>query len=343
MELTVKENPPGIIETIFLGGGTPTILSPIQMEYLLNNIKRCFPAWAADYEFTVEANPGTTNTKLLTIMQKGGVNRISFGAQTFQPTLLREIGRIHSVEDVTRSIVNAREVGFGNLSLDLMFGLPNQTVKDVEDSLHRLMDLGPDHVSCYSLKIEEGTPFHALHLKNQLPLPTEENEFEMYQLIRSFLRQHGFAQYEISNFAPRGKESRHNLTYWYNDEYYGLGTGAHGYVKGNRYENVKGLDIYNEMIQKDYLPIKETYHVSCAEDMENFMILGLRLMEGVNKNSFSSRYKRDIQTVFGGVLGSLNERGLIQITDETIKLTDKGILFGNNVFASFLGVLEDIH
>lgn len=342
MELTVEQTPPGVIDTFFLGGGTPTILSSSQMEYLLQNVKRCFPHWASDYEFTVEANPGTTNRKLLATMRQGGVNRISFGAQTFQPTLLREIGRIHSVEDIIDSVENARRVGFDNLSLDLMFGLPNQSVRDVETSLIQLRSLSPDHVSCYSLKVEEGTPFHALHLQNQLPLPTEEHEFEMYQLIRCYLREHGYSQYEISNFAPSGKESRHNLTYWHNNEYYGLGTGAHGYMRGKRHENVKDLGMYIKMIKMNQLPVKESFPISSVEDMENFMILGLRLMEGISKASFFSRYHCDVDEVFGTILNNLEEHGFIQrICSDRIVLTEKGLLFGNDVFASFLGA--DIH
>jgi oxygen-independent coproporphyrinogen-3 oxidase len=341
MERTVLEVPPGEIHSIFIGGGTPTVLTPRQMEKLLSAIRHHFPAWSEDLEFTVEANPGTTGPELLSVMREGGVNRISFGAQTFRPELLREIGRIHGVREIGESVRTARDAGFANVSLDLMFGLPRQTVQDVRETLEAAVSLQPDHFSCYSLKVEEGTLFHWLYERDQLPLPTEDEELEMYQLTRSFLARHGYRQYEVSNFARPGKESRHNTTYWLNEEYYGLGAGAHGYVNGVRHANVKGIKEYIGRLACGGRPVAETNVVSRAEEMENFMILGLRLLEGVSRTRFFEQYGVRIEDVFGTVVADLVGKGLLEEKGDRIALTESGLLFGNDVFAAFLGSVEE--
>ena len=200
MQRTVAEWPPVEIDTVFVGGGTPTVLTPPQMERFLKAVRTYFPL-APDVEFTMEANPGTTDIDKLTAMKEGGVNRISFGVQSFDNGLLERIGRIHSVEDVYRSIENARKVGFTNLSIDLMFGLPGQTVELLRDSVNKAMELGLPHYSIYSLKVEENTLFHKLYERNELPLPPEEEEFNMFILLMDMLKSNGYAHYEISNFA----------------------------------------------------------------------------------------------------------------------------------------------
>ncbi|MBA4493124.1 radical SAM family heme chaperone HemW [Paenactinomyces guangxiensis] len=336
MAMTVQEVSPREIQAIFIGGGTPTVLTPEQMRKLLNRISRYFPDWTADLEFTVEANPGTTGPELLQVMREGGVNRISFGAQTFRPDLLQKIGRIHGVEDIERSVDQAREAGFDNLSLDLMFGLPEQTVEDMEEALEKAVSLGPDHFSCYSLKVEEGTLFHRLYERKELPLPSEDEELEMYQLTRSYLDKQGYRQYEVSNFAKPGRESRHNSTYWLNEEYYGLGAGAHGYMNRVRHANLKGIRAYIEKVENGTRPVAEQYTVDRTEEMENFMILGLRLLDGVSRTRFQSLYGTTVEETFGPALSRLLEQGLIQKKGDRIALTEKGLIFGNEVFASFL-------
>jgi putative oxygen-independent coproporphyrinogen III oxidase len=225
MQRTVEQWPPVEIDTVFVGGGTPTVLTPPQMERFLKAVRTYFPL-APNVEFTMEANPGTTDIDKLTAMKAGGVNRISFGVQSFDNGLLERIGRIHNVDDVYRSIENARAVGFSNLSIDLMFGLPGQTVELLRDSVSRAMELGLPHYSIYSLKVEENTLFHKLYERNELPLPPEEEEFNMFILLMDMLKENGYAHYEISNFAKPGYESRHNSTYWRNEPYYGLGAGV---------------------------------------------------------------------------------------------------------------------
>lgn len=340
MEKATARVKPEQISTIYIGGGTPTVLNPRQMKKLLKDLRFYFPNRSADLEFTVEANPGTTNPELLSVMREGGVNRISFGAQTFRQDLLKKIGRIHGAEEIRGSVDLARKAGFNNLTLDLMFGLPEQTVDDVKQSLFEAVSLGPDHFSCYSLKVEEGTRFYDLQQQNRLVLPDEDEELEMYQWTRSFLREKGYMQYEVSNFSRPGYESRHNITYWLNEEYYGLGVGAHGYVDRIRYANVKGIKEYVYQIKNNSLPVKESYLVSASEDMENFMILGLRLLQGVKQSRFFQRYGVGVEEVFATALNNLQQKNLLTVDKDWIRLTDQGLLFGNHVFASFLGSVE---
>ncbi|RAL26046.1 radical SAM family heme chaperone HemW [Thermoflavimicrobium daqui] len=336
MELITREVPPKEIDTIFIGGGTPTVLSPKQMERLLTSIAKFFPHRSPTLEFTVEANPGTTGMELLQVMRAGGINRISFGAQTFRHDLLQKIGRIHGVREIEQSVEQARQAGFDNLSLDLMFGLPDQTVDDMKETLSEAVKLAPDHFSCYSLKIEEGTLFHHLYEREQLPLPSEDDELQMYNLIRNQLYKEGYEQYEVSNFAKPGKESKHNTVYWLNEEYYGLGTGAHGYIHKVRYANIKGVKEYIRKLQEQKRPMQESYQVSEREDMENFMILGLRLLKGVSRARFHSLYHKSLEEVYGSVIEHFVQLGLLVRNHDRIKLTDKGLIYGNEVFASFL-------
>ncbi|OME86779.1 coproporphyrinogen III oxidase [Paenibacillus sp. FSL A5-0031] len=340
MQRTVAEWPPVEIDTVFVGGGTPTVLTPPQMERFLKAVRTYFPL-APDVEFTMEANPGTTDIDKLTAMKEGGVNRISFGVQSFDNGLLERIGRIHSVDDVYRSIENARKVGFTNLSIDLMFGLPGQTVELLRDSVNKAMELGLPHYSIYSLKVEENTLFHKLYERNELPLPPEEEEFNMFILLMDMLKQNGYGHYEISNFAEPGYESRHNSTYWRNEPYYGLGAGAHGYVNRMRHVNLKGITPYIDAASSK-LPRLETFEVTEAEAMEDLMMVGLRLLSGVPASRFSNQFEgQKLEDKFGDVIHKLMKDGLLeaeQTEDDIIyRLTDKGVLLGNEVFGAFIG------
>jgi len=339
MEQTVQALPPETIRKVFVGGGTPTVLNPVQMKRFLDSVSRHFPV-ARDAEFTMEANPGTTDPAKLEAMLAGGVNRISFGAQSFDNELLKAIGRIHEADDVIRSIGNAREAGFTNLSIDLMFGLPRQTLKHLADSVTTALQLDLPHYSLYSLKVEENTLFHRLYERGELPLPEEDLEVEMYQHLRDRLGAAGYAQYEISNFAKPGRESRHNSTYWHNEPYYGLGAGAHGYAGGERHLNIKGVQAYIDAANEG-LPRKETNAVPVREAMEDFMMVGLRLLEGVRGEEFKKQFAgASLEDVFGPVLGKLVGQGLIESFGEGVtagyRLTETGIPLGNEVFGAFL-------
>lgn len=339
MELTVQANPPGRIKSIFVGGGTPTVLKPDEMEYFLQSVKRHFPAWSDDIEFSMEANPGTTDLEKLSVMREGGVNRISFGVQAFQNSLLTGIGRIHDTDDVYRSLENARRAGFDNMSIDLMFGLPNQTLDMLAESVDKALELGLPHYSIYSLKVEENTLFHTMYQRNQLPLPDEEDELNMYLLLMERMQAAGYKQYEISNFAKPGFESRHNMTYWRNEDYYGLGAGAHGYIGRQRHVNIKGVNPYNEAANQG-LPRLESFEVSREEAMEDFLMVGLRVLDGVSRSRFRQQFGISMEEVFAGPLNKMVGAGLLDSTDDGYKLSSKGILFGNDVFAEFIGSLS---
>ncbi|WP_310551982.1 radical SAM family heme chaperone HemW [Paenibacillus glufosinatiresistens] len=341
MELTVRDNPPGTIRSIFVGGGTPTVLKPDEMAFFLASVRKHFPNWAEDIEFSMEANPGTTDPDKLAVMKEGGVNRVSFGVQAFQNDLLGGIGRIHNTDDVYRSLENARAAGLDNLSIDLMFGLPNQTVDMLAESVRRALELNLPHYSIYSLKVEENTLFHTLFNKNQLPLPNEEDELRMYQLLMEEMAAAGYKQYEISNFAKPGKESRHNIAYWRNRDYYGLGAGAHGYAKRLRHVNIKGVNPYNEACRSG-LPRLETHAVPEAEAMEDFMMVGLRMLDGICGEDFQAQFGRPVEDIFGPQLHKLVSAGLLEREGGTYRLSSKGILFGNDVFGEFVGTVEEI-
>jgi len=335
MALTTEMQPPGVIETIFVGGGTPTVLTPEQMEYFLASVHRAFPSMHPNLEFSMEANPGTTDLEKLRVMRAGGVNRISFGVQSFNNQLLSEIGRIHNTDDVYRSIENARAAGFDNMSIDLMFGLPNQTLEMLDDSITKALALDLPHYSIYSLKVEENTLFHTMYQKNQLPLPDEDIELEMYLLLMKRMKEAGYEQYEISNFAKPGKASQHNMKYWLNESYYGIGAGAHGYVNRQRHVNIKGVQAYNDAARKG-LPRLDQFVVSPNEAMEDFMMVGLRMMQGVTRAHFQEQFGAELDEVYAPQLSKLLQAGLIEATADGYKLSDRGVLFGNDVFAEFI-------
>ena len=335
MEMTVSRHPADRIDSIFVGGGTPTVLTPEQMAYFLRSVMDYFGARSSGCEFTMEANPGTTDSEKLAVMREGGVNRISFGVQSFDNRLLKTIGRIHDTDDVYRSIENARRAGFDNLSIDLMLGLPNQTAADFEATLAEALRLGLEHYSAYSLKIEENTLFYTLYQKNELPLPEEEEELNMYLAAIRKMKDAGYEQYEISNFAKPGRSSRHNQAYWRNQAYYGLGAGAHGYISGMRHVNIKGVQAYIEAC-KSGLPIKETHRVSRREAMEDFMMVGLRMLSGVTDEAFRAQFGVRISDVFEPQLKKLVENGLLIAEEGRYRLSEQGVLFGNEVFGAFL-------
>ncbi|BBI34759.1 radical SAM family heme chaperone HemW [Cohnella abietis] len=337
MKLTVEELPPTVIDTVFVGGGTPTVLTPPQMTRFLQSVKKYFPL-AENVEFTMEANPGTTDLEKLRAMKEGGVNRISFGAQTFDDGLLATIGRIHAAQDVIQSIANAKEAGFTNLSIDLMFGLPNQTLQQLKDSVTKALELDLPHYSLYGLKVEENTLFHRLYQRDELPLPEEDDELAMYEHLMERLGAAGYRHYEISNFAKPGYESQHNRTYWHNEPYYGLGAGAHGYALGMRHINIKGVQPYIDSANKK-LPRLEENAVSIEEAMGDFMMVGLRLQEGVTQESFGRQFVgANLEATFGAALSKMCSQGLLEKVEQPAgyRLTAKGILFGNDVFGAFV-------
>ncbi|CAG9608102.1 radical SAM family heme chaperone HemW [Pseudoneobacillus rhizosphaerae] len=337
MELTLKTLPTNHLETIFVGGGTPTALSATQLADLCESVNRQLP-FNDKTEFTFEANPGDLSLEKFEILKAAGVNRISFGVQTFNETLLKKIGRTHRPRDVYQSIEWAKKVGFENISIDLIYGLPEQTLKDFEETLEIAFSLNIPHYSGYSLIIEPKTVFYNQMRKGKLPIVGEDLEAKMYGMLMNQMATHGFEQYEISNFSKAGFESKHNLTYWNNDLYYGFGAGAHSYVNGYRKANYGPLKKYMEPLEREELPIMEEHLVTREEKMEEEMFLGLRKTKGVSIGNFEKRYGTSPLEYFSKAIQEVKERNLIDIADNHIFLTRKGRFLGNEVFQSFIGI-----
>ncbi|MGJ3415574.1 radical SAM family heme chaperone HemW [Bacillus sp. I-2] len=339
MQYTIEQKGEQELKTIFIGGGTPTSLTVSQLNQLMNSIHRVLKPTKNLIEFAVEANPDELSLEKLHVLKAAGVNRLSFGVQTFEDDLLKKIGRVHQKKDVLTSFERARAVGFDNISLDLMFGLPHQEKHHVMNSLETAFSLGAEHYSVYSLIVEPKTVFYNLMQKGKLHLPPQEREAEMYELVMDEMERHGLKQYEISNYAKPGFESQHNLTYWSNEDYFGFGAGAHGYVDGIRNVNAGPVKHYLELIDQTGFPYKETHHVTKAEQIEEEMFLGLRKIEGVKSADFQAKYGAAPEALFSTVLEDLEEKGLIVNDDKGIRLTRKGKLLGNEVFQAFLGEL----
>jgi oxygen-independent coproporphyrinogen III oxidase len=325
------------LQTVFFGGGTPTLLSASQLTRIFDAL-RCHFQFADGYEMTIEANPGTVDQKKFRALVDGGVNRISFGAQTLNPTLLMAIGRSHDKDAILESIAGAKDAGIQRINVDLMFGLPEQSLRDVEQSIEELVSLDVEHISAYWLKVEPGTPFAKWQAQGLLPLPGEDEEADMYDLVRDRLQQLGYVHYEVSNFARPFGEARHNLVYWRNEPYLAAGVAAHGLVNGERYENVKSLKEYTSLIRRGERPIAERHTVSRYEACEDTMMLGLRLCEGVSNARFSERHGVSIESIFGTQIQRLMQNGLLEWHGQYLRLTDAAWPVANLVFEQFVGI-----
>ncbi|WP_214724410.1 MULTISPECIES: radical SAM family heme chaperone HemW [Exiguobacterium] len=334
IELTLKQYPTDHLETIFIGGGTPTALNEPQMQRLMEIIqKHLLPLTGDDLEYTVESNPDGVSEEKLDIMKAGGVNRVSFGVQSFDDGLLERIGRTHREAKVAQTL-DAAAKRFDNISVDLMFGLPNQTLDQVRYDVTRALQLPITHISSYSLILEPHTVFAIQERKGKLPLPTQDLEAEMYQVMIDTIEAGGYAQYEISNFAQTGKESRHNRVYWENDEYYGFGAGSHSYINQTRRANIAPIPHY---IKAEGLPVRKETPLTNVERMEEEMFLGLRMKDGVSLERFQTKYGVAFEDVFGDVMKRLLPNGLVEQTETHIRLTPAGIPLANEVFAEFIG------
>ncbi|MBU3189712.1 radical SAM family heme chaperone HemW [Clostridium bowmanii] len=322
------------IKTIFIGGGTPTYLSLAGWEIIKKSIYTLDTA--GDLEFTVEGNPGTFTREKLNLFKKMGVNRLSIGLQAFQDTLLKDLGRIHTIYDFKQSFEMARDLGFHNINIDLMFGLPGQTLAQWKETLENVTALSPEHLSCYSLIIEEGTAFYKRFEQGTLSLPTEEIERNMYHETLEYLREKGYSQYEISNFEKGKRQCRHNLVYWDLEEYIGCGSAAHSYSDGFRYRNEENVENYIEKINTEGSAIVEKKKNSTVADMEEFMFMGLRKTMGISKIEFTKRFKKDIHSVYEVVINKYTSAGFMVENKENIFLTHEGIEVSNVIMAEFL-------
>jgi oxygen-independent coproporphyrinogen-3 oxidase len=317
-------------ETVFIGGGTPTILSIKNLEKLMKAINKF------DYgEYTFESNPGTINENTLKLMHEYGANRLSIGLQAWQNRLLKGLGRIHSIDDFLIGYETARKVGFKNINVDLMFGIPDQTMEDWVETIDNVIRIKPDHISCYSLIIEEGTPFYELYNNNKLNLVEEEIERDMYHYAISSLQSAGYDHYEISNFAKPGFECRHNITYWKQYEYIGVGAGAHSFLGGKRFHNSSGIKLYIKGIEENNIT-EDEITLTLNDEISEYMFLGLRMMEGISRNEFKEKFNTTIDAVYNEEISDLVRKVLLLDDGENIKLTDKGIDFSNQVFVQLL-------
>ncbi|ETP67877.1 oxygen-independent coproporphyrinogen III oxidase [Planococcus glaciei] len=323
------------LETIFLGGGTPTSLTPAQLQKLLGYIHQYVPM-ADNLEWTSEANPDELTKEKMQVLFDGGVNRLSMGVQSFDEDLLKRLGRTHSNGDVERAVAEAKEVGFTNLSFDLMYGLPGQTMAQWEDTLEQAFGFNLPHFSAYSLIIEPKTVFYNLMTKGKLNTVTEDLEADMYEKLMAEMEKRGLKQYEISNFGRPGFESRHNLLYWDNAEYIGVGAGAHGYVNGIRYSNHGPLKKYMAPLEEGVRPILNTHEVPVNEKMEEEMFLGLRKTAGVSISGFQEKFQQSLEEVYGAILEKEVANEHLEIEDGRVKLTKQGRFVGNEVFEQFL-------
>ncbi|KKD43775.1 oxygen-independent coproporphyrinogen III oxidase [Listeria seeligeri] len=335
MQITAANKQMEPIDTVFVGGGTPTTLNEAQIAKLCTAIQEIFPM-KEEVEFSFEANPGDLSVAKVQTMKDYGVNRISMGVQSFNNDLLKKIGRIHTVKDVYQSVENMRTVGFENVSIDLIFSLPGQTEADFQDTLNQALGLDLPHYSAYSLIIEPKTIFYNLMQKGKLFLPGQDAEANMYDLLLVEMEKHGRKQYEISNFAKEGFKSKHNITYWSNEHYYGFGAGAHGYIGNTRYSNFGPIKKYMEPLQENKLPVFQQKELTLKEKMEEEMFLGLRKVSGVSKAGFQRKFGQDLDATFQNAIQKTMAKGWLENNEENVALTRNGRFLGNNVFQEFL-------
>ena len=330
-----------IVTTIYIGGGTPSyidekyileILSLLKEKLVNNSI-----SWK-NIEITIEVNPGTVTKKKLEIYKESGANRLSIGLQSTNNRLLNQIGRIHTFKDFLDTYNLAKEVGFDNINVDLMIALPNQSIKDIKESLEEIVSLNLNHISVYSLILEEGTLLEKQIDEGKIELPSDEEERRMYWYVKDFLELHGYNHYEISNFSKEGKESKHNLNCWNQEEYIGFGLASHSYIDGIRFCNTSNLEKYIENINNNNLDKnREIEEKQEKEDEEKeFMMLGFRKIEGIDISKFKEKYQENPLFLFRKELDKLVNEGLVEVDLNNIRLTNKGLDLANLVFEEFV-------
>ncbi|OLS03390.1 radical SAM family heme chaperone HemW [Tissierella creatinophila] len=323
------------IKTIFIGGGTPSYIDEKHIEQILKFIRANFNIETLE-EVTIEINPGTLDIKKAKVYKNAGINRISMGVQTLNDTHLKNIGRIHTQKEFYDSYDILRKAGFTNINVDFIFGLPDETIEDVEENLKAIESLKPEHVSYYGLILEKDTPLYRLNKNNKLNLPSESQEREMYHLIKKRLKNMGYRHYEISNFALKEKECKHNILYWTIEPYIGVGLSSHSYLNNRRFWNRDNFKDYFIDLNKGILPIEGGEDTNRDMEIAEFSIMSLRLIEGIDKKRFKERFKKDIKYYFKQIINKHLKDGLIVEDDNFIKLTSKGLDLSNLVEIDFL-------
>ncbi len=325
------ERYPRSVDTLYFGGGTPTFVDAEFICQMVDLVKEKFEQ-CSNFEVTAECNPGTVGYEGLFSLRQAGVNRLSIGLQSAEDRCLKALGRIHSVEDFERCFSDARRAGFSNISLDLMYGLPDQTMEDWRKTLRCAADFGTEHISCYALKIEEGTPFS----KMSLNLPDEDAVADMYEEALGFLGRCGYERYEISNFAKKGFESRHNMKYWKCHDFLGVGAGAFSCVDGERFSNVCAVEEYIERIEKFGSACEEREALDSFDKMSEFVFLGLRLSGGISEKEFEKKFSLNIDEIFGKPLKKYTEMGFLERNGGKIRFSDKGFFVSNTILSDFV-------
>ena len=342
-ETLVTDKGAEVVDTIFIGGGTPSLMTPAQAARVLDTIRCCYHV-LTDAEISMEVNPGTVDPDKLRGFKAAGIGRLSVGVQSFDDSELRLLGRIHTAAQARETFFAAREAGFNNINLDLMSALPGQNIETWSHTLEAAVSLGPEHISAYSLIIEEGTPLAALLDAGKLPdLPSEEEDRRMYHFTKQFLASKGYRRYEISNYAKAGYECRHNCGYWTGHEYLGLGLGASSYLDGERFKNPDEMDEYRKAVMStsDSNSLetmrRERQKLTQKDCMEEFMFLGLRMTDGVFEPEFERRFGVKLEDAFGSVLHRHLEQNVVcRTSDHRISLTEYGLDVANYVMADYL-------
>ena len=333
-EMALYKNKDRKINSIFFGGGTPSILNNNDMQFIMDEIKENFSI-DEDAEISMECNPGTLTEDKLKFMRSIGVNRLSIGLQAVQENLLRYIGRIHNYEQFEKNYLEARKVGFKNINIDLMYNLPHQTFEDWKETLHKIVSLNPEHISAYSLILEEGTKLYDMYMKKEFDLGDEDEDIKMYEYAIECLKLNGYNQYEISNYAKEGYECKHNILYWKCKNYIGLGPGASGYINNVRYNNVKDLDDYHDKISKNEKPIEFCENLTEKDKIEEKIIMGLRMNDGIIFKDFEE-FGINFEEKYKEQLKKHESLDLITKTNKGFKFTQKGREISNNIFLDYI-------
>ncbi|EGT5042380.1 radical SAM family heme chaperone HemW [Clostridioides difficile] len=323
------------ITSIFVGGGTPSILTSDEIREVFISIKEMFDI-DENAEITIECNPGTLTLEKLKTMKEIGINRLSIGLQAIQEKHLNFIGRIHTYEEFEKNYKDALSVGFKNINIDLMYSLPNQTLCDWKETLEKVVHLNPTHVSAYSLILEEGTELYNMYESNKFELIDENVDIEMYEYTINYLKSKGYNQYEISNYSKEGYNCEHNILYWECEHYIGIGAGASGYINENRYNNVESLEDYHLSLVKREKPIQENEILSEKDMIEEKIFMGLRMNKGIKFEDFKKKFGIDFREKYNKQIEMLLARKLINQSFEGIQLTQKGREISNSVFIEFM-------
>ena len=323
------------IQTVYIGGGTPSLIDSESISKIMDNVR---PFVADNAEITIEINPGTANKEKLKKYKEIGINRLSIGLQSADNELLSEIGRIHKYEDFLNVYNEARNIGFRNINVDLMLGLPNQDLKKLEESVKEVITLSPEHISIYSLILEENTKLYDMLMNEELKLPDEAIERKMYWNVKKMLENEGYIHYEISNFAKEGYKSRHNSDCWEQKEYIGIGVSSHSYLNNKRYSNSESVEAYIKNINNNDFDKNITIHEEQTKEdkQKEYMILGLRKINGVNITKFKNKFGENPIFLYRQELNKLVQEELIEIYDNNIKPTDKGLDLANVVWEEFI-------